>query len=44
MLNLGMLGLRVIKLFAVYVIDGWTDKTKTYWPLPYVRGIIIIIV
>jgi len=45
--NLGMLGLWVLKSFAMYVTDGETDrqtdgrkdKSKAYCPLPYGWGI-----
>ena len=31
-----MLGLRVLKLFAMYVMDGWTDgRTKAMLIAPY---------
>ena len=34
--NLGMLGLRVLELFAMYVMDGWTDgRTKAMLIAPY---------
>jgi len=37
--NLGMLGLWVLELFAMYAMDGWTDgwmdKSNAYCPLPY---------
>jgi len=42
--NFGMLRLLVCGLFAMYAtdgqIDGQTDKTNAYCPLPYSRGII----
>jgi len=43
--NLGMLALWVLELFAVYAtdgqMDGQTDKSNSYYPLPYVGSIII---
>jgi len=40
--NLGMLGLWVLELFAMFVTDGKmdrrTDKGNAYCPLPYGRG------
>ena len=40
--NLGMLGLWVLELFAMYATDGQTDrrtdKSNAYCPLPYGRG------
>jgi len=32
--NLGTLGLWVLELFAMYVTDGWMDKSNAYCPLP----------
>jgi len=37
--NLGMLGLRVLKLFAMYATDGWTDRqTKANLIAPFLRA------
>ena len=38
--NLSMLGLRVLKLFAMYATDGWTDRQtkQTLLPPSYGRG------
>ena len=37
LLNSGTLGLWVLKLFATYTTDGWTDKSNAYCPFPYGR-------
>ena len=40
--NLGMLGLCILELFAMYTTDrqtdGWMDKSSAYCPFPYGRG------
>ena len=37
-LNVGMLGLRVLELFGTYATDGWTDRQKQRLPAPFLRA------